>query len=117
MGYILNVVKGIIDDRKMLRMNVKTHKLGRKLGIDHILLDMRKCVNRNNSIQQFDFSFWDMAHDSRINQDAVIAILVGRDDHSHDFAELMEQKAGRNVKLFHNYNEAIEYLQISQPVV
>ena len=76
-------------------------------------MDLRGCRNADTVANNLTFAINDMpAHAS--NRHARVALLVDRDDHSHDFIEAACQCAGLDVVLFNDRAAAEQHLQ-SEP--
>lgn len=61
-------------------------------------------------MNNYEFANQDMQGNPKIDHHVHMALLVGPDDHSHDFYILAAQNAGINVRRFQDREEAIRYL-------
>lgn len=93
-----------------MELNIKTHALGKKLGINRYLVDVTEARNVDNTFDKYNFAYKDMKDMPEINRQARVALLVSPGDHSHDFIETVSRNTGLDVTLFTDRQMAIEYL-------
>ena len=108
--YIILEVQGDIDRSAAMEFNLAAHTLGRKLGIDRILLDMTASRNVESVTSAYKFAYEDMSDPPGIDRNARVAVLVSPEDHSHDFLMTVVRNSGLNATLFHDRQAAIEHL-------
>jgi hypothetical protein len=109
-SHIVLKIKGNINRRTALQLNLEAHALGERLGIDHYLVDLTEARNTDTVIDSYDFAYHDMTGTPGLRPDARVALLVSPDDHSHDFIEVVAQNAGLLVTLFTDYDQAVHHL-------
>ena len=109
-GYVLIKVTGNVTRQEMIACDVEAHALGRKLGIRRYLMDLTDAVNVESVTDNYRFVHIDVDRDD-IDRLARVAMLVAPEDHSHDFIETAGANAGRFVKLFRDWEQAVSYLK------
>jgi hypothetical protein len=107
--YIIVKVVGTISRQLALAYNLEAHALGKELDISKFLLDFRECKNTDTVLRNYKYVYEDMQNPG-INQSARTAMLVGPDDHSHDFIEALFRDAGADFTMFHDLNLALRHL-------
>lgn len=108
--YIILKVIGNIDRQTGMVYNLEAHKIGKLHGINRYLSDFTECRNTDSVINNYSFAYDDMNTNEEIDVTAVVAVVVSKDDHSHDFIETVTQNSGLNLTLFHSKQAAIDYL-------
>jgi hypothetical protein len=108
--YILIEVEGDMTRAVGKEVIDKAHRLARELGIEKFFMDLTKAVNRDTSIEQFQFANSDMRESKEFNRFAKCAGLVAAHDHSHDFVETVIRNIGINFRLFRNRQQAMEFI-------
>lgn len=78
-------------------------------GVLRYLVDVRGVRNVASPLDQYSFAYEDMAS-LGLDRRARIAVLVGQDDHSHDFIETVFRNAGRTCQLFVDEDDASNWL-------
>lgn len=109
--YITLTVNGDINKQLAMQMNLEAHRLGKKLGINKYLVDLRESRNIDNTLEQYNFAYGDMSKEENIDRTARVATLVSPNDHSHDFIEIVARNSGLNVTIFRNIEEAKKHLE------
>ncbi len=112
--YLTLFYTGKVNREIIFDNTIKAHKFGRKNGIKKYLTDLAKAINTDNINNNIDFFEIDMKKSAFIDKEAIVAVLVAPDDHSHDFIEAVSSKNGYNVKLFRDREKAVKYLQESK---
>jgi hypothetical protein len=107
--YILLKVVGSISRQLSLQYNLEAHQLGRELGIDRFFLDFSECHNTDTVLRNYKYVYDDMKNPA-INQEAHTVMIVGPNDHSHDFIESLFKDAGVDFTLFHERDLALWHL-------
>jgi hypothetical protein len=107
--YIIQKVVGDINSGLALKYNHESHALGRKLGIRRYLVDLTESRNTESVLGNYEFAY-DKMPASGVDLDAIVALLVDPNDHSHDFVETVSRNAGLNVSLFRYRDAAIQHL-------
>lgn len=100
--YIILTVSGETNRKIAMQHNREAHALGRKLGINRYLVDVREARNTDSIVENYDFAYKDMSETENIDRLARVAILSSPGDHSHDFIETVTRNSGLNVKLFND---------------
>jgi hypothetical protein len=108
--YILIEIEGDMTRALGKEVMVEAHRLAREFGIEKFFMDLTKAVNRDTTIEQFQFANSDMRESKELNRFAKCAGLVAAHDHSHDFVETVIRNIGFNFRLFRNRQQAIEFL-------
>lgn len=108
--YIIIRVTGVINRLIAMEQNLEAHALGKSLGINRYLVDVREATNTDQSVNGYEFAHVDMRKAEGIDRSAVVAMLVDPNDHSHDFVETVSRNAGLKVTLFTDLDEARQYL-------
>jgi hypothetical protein len=113
--YIKVVVKGAIDRKTGAEMVSHVHTLGRENGIDKFLLDLTESLNDDSIFDQYQFAYVDAPAADGFNRFAKVAVLIAPNDHSHDFIETAMRNTGFNIRLFHNQEQAMAFLELGEP--
>jgi hypothetical protein len=109
-NYILIEVEGEMTRAVGTEVIVEAHRQARALGIKKFFMDLTKAVNRDTSIEQFQFANNDIRESKEFNRFARCAGLVAPHDHSHDFVETVIRNIGINFRLFRNRQQALDYI-------
>lgn len=108
--YIICRVTQSITVELAREFTIALDQLSRSQRIKRFLVDVRGAPNVASVFQNFDFANKDMA-DLGLQRDVRSAILVGANDHSHDFVETVTQNAGYGVLVFDDEAAAIAWLE------
>ena len=108
--FIAIKIKGDIDRRSAMKMNLEAHALGKKLNIRRYLVDATESRNTDSVANNYDFAYTDMKQTGELDRSAIVANLVSPNDHSHDFVETVSRNAGLNMRLFTAPKEAMQFL-------
>ena len=108
--YIVLKAVGEITRERAMRNNIEAHKMGKKMGIKRYLVDMEEAQNVDSISDQYEFANRDIPLSPEIDKTAIVAVLVSKNDHSHDFIETVSVNAGLNVKLFTDRNKALKFI-------
>jgi hypothetical protein len=108
--YIVTKYEGEINSELILQRTIEAHALGDKLGITRHLMDVTEATNREPVANTYNFAYKDVRSTPGINIKVKVAVLVRPGDHSHDFAELVTNNAGQNIKIFTDREAAVEHL-------
>lgn len=109
--YLILKISGEINRKTAMEYNIESHKKGKELGIKKYLCDLIDAKNIETNIDNYVFAYKDMQNPMAVDTTACVAMVVDPEDHSHDFVETVSRNAGLNVKLFRDYNKAVEYLK------
>lgn len=101
-SFILIKVRGGVTRDSALIYTLEAHTPGKKTGIKHYLLDLRKTRNIETAFDNYDWAYKD-TNNPEIAKTACLAMIVRSKDHSHDFIETFSRNAGNNVTLFRNF--------------
>lgn len=112
MTYIVQCMQGEFTAKAAMAVAEESHEKGRSLGINHYLVDARGARNVDSTIKNYEFAYTEV-DPAKIDRTAVVALLVGADDTSHDFVETVLRNAGYNVTLFRNLRQAERHLRKS----
>lgn len=108
--YIILTVEGDMTRELAMQYNREAHALGEQHGIHRYLTDVTAARNVESPLEKYKFAYKDMQQEAGIDRQARVALLVGADDHSHDFVETVSRNSGLDVTLFRDRQAAIEHL-------
>lgn len=108
--YIIQTVTGDLTGKLALEYNLKTHALGRELGINRYLVDVTDARNVDSPPADYSFAHFSMRDNPGIDQTARVATLVRPGDRSHNFIETVSRNSGLDVTIFTDRHEAIHHL-------
>lgn len=108
--YILIKVIGLVNRINAMKYTIESHKLGADKGILHFLVDLVDARNEESIAENYDFAYTDLREQPVINRKAKVAMLVEKNDHSHDFMETLSVNSGHNVRLFRDEKSALSFL-------
>jgi hypothetical protein len=108
--YIVVKPLGSYTCSRSLEDTLAAHALGAKLGIHRYLMDLRECRNTDSIVANYEFAKKNVKETPGFNKQAIVALLVSPDDHSHDFVETVSRNAGLPVRIFRERKSAEEYL-------
>ena len=109
--YIILKIQGEINRQSAMKQNLEAHTLGGKLGINRYLVDVKESRNTDSVMESYDFAYEDMKNTEGIDLYARVAFLVSPGDHSHDFIETVTTNSGLNVKIFTDFDLAMQFLE------
>lgn len=109
-NYIILLMIGNITRKNALKANIHAHSFGKKFNINKFFVDLRNCRNVDSISENYKFAYEDMQKTPQIDKSVAVAILVSPDDDSHDFFETLAINSGINARLFHDKNEALDFL-------
>jgi hypothetical protein len=112
--FVIQKMWGPITIAKALASATESHALGKKLGINHYLVDAVEAQNVENPVANYEFANHQI-DPSKINRNACVALLVHPDDKSHDFVQTVLRNAGHWVTLFRDRKAALAHLRFHQP--
>lgn len=110
-SYIIMNVTGSLTSKSAMLQNLAAHKLGREKGIIKFLVNAVEAVNIESPFDSYSFANKDMKSDDGLLPNAIVAILVAKEDHSHDFFETAAINAGFDIKIFRDRQAAEKYLK------
>lgn len=108
--YIILKVVGDINRGIAMKQNVEAHALGKKLGINRYLVDVRESRNTDSVMENYNFAYKDMKEAEGIDVLARVATIVSHGDTSHNFVETVARNSGLHVKIFTDPELAKKYL-------
>ena len=108
--YIIQIVTGDMTGELGLEYNLKSHALGRELGINHYLVDVTESRNVDSPPADYNFARFKMKDNPGIDQNARVAILIKPGDRSHNFIETVSRNSGLDVTIFTDRFQAIRHL-------
>ena len=108
--YIIQFVTGDLTGEMALEYNLKTHALGRELGINRYLVDVTKSRNVDPAPNDYNFAHTKMKSNPSIDPSARVATLITPGDRSHNFIETVSRQSGLDVTIFTDRFKAIEHL-------
>lgn len=108
--FIILTIKGNMTRRNVLRVNLETHALGRRLNIRRYLMDVIEARNTDHLTESYEFAYGDMQKAPGIDRNARVAILTHPEDDSHDFVETVCRNAGLDVRKFTDPDQARQFL-------
>jgi hypothetical protein len=107
--YIILKVYADFNGIDMSKYIKELHAVGKELGINRYLGDVREARNLDTVADNYEFAYTGIK-EGGIDLFAKVAILASPGDHSHDFVETVLVNAGQKVMLFYSLDEALEYL-------
>jgi hypothetical protein len=107
--YIICKVIGAMTAEIAKEFSKEIDSLSRAKNIKRFLNDMREAPNRSSAVQNYKYTYKDMS-DLGFQRDVHSAILADPADTSHDFIETLAKNAGYNVRVFHDEDAAIAWL-------
>ena len=107
--YIICRVNGKITRDVARQFTGELDRLSRSHKIKRFLTDVRDAQNALSTFEKYDFAYKDMA-EMDLQRDVRSAVLVGETDKTHDFVATVTQNAGYGVRIFHDEDTAIEWL-------
>jgi hypothetical protein len=110
--YIIIKVSGEMNGQIAMKYTEESHELAAVKGLDKFLVDLTDATNTLRVIENYEFAYDTVSASPKINKLAKVALLVAKDDHSHDFVETVSINAGLLVRLFRNHKAALEYLGV-----
>jgi hypothetical protein len=110
--YIIVKVTGEMDGLAAMQYTEEAHIMAKSNGIDKFLIDLTEARNTLRVIENYEFAYEKVAPNPLINKLAKVALLVSKNDHSHDFIETVSINTGLLVKLFRNHESALNYLDV-----
>jgi len=108
--YIVLIVTGEFNGQEMMQVIMEAHTMGNKMGINNFLVDVRKARNVDSILGNYEFAHTKIQNTEGLNPGAHVAALVSPGDRSHDFIETVLINAGKPIKLFSDFDEAVKYL-------
>lgn len=108
--HIVITIDGTIKNNTSLECAIEAHKLAAEKEITKFLLDLRKAKNQNSLLDKHEFINKDMNNAKEINKDARIAILVNKNDQSHNLFEALFREGGYTIKTFRDLDSTLGYL-------
>ena len=109
--YIITTVEGDLTNAQAIEQNIKAHQLGASMGISRYLVDLTASHYIGTTLDHYEFAYKDMQGSDMINRNARVALLVAKDDYSHDFVETVSRNNGMDVSLFRDRQAAINHLE------
>lgn len=109
--YIVIKVNGLVNRTNAMKYTIESHKLGAEKGIHLFLVDLVNARNEESVAENYDFAYTDLREQPTINRKAKVAMLVEKNDHSHDFMETLSINSGHNVRLFRDEKSALNFLE------
>ena len=108
-NYIICRVTGTMTVRTAKEFAKKMDSLSRAKNIKRFLIDAREAPNISTTYQNYKFAYKDM-NDLNLQRDVRSAILADPADFSHDFPIMAQQNAWFNVRIFHDEDAALAWL-------
>lgn len=103
-------VVGKVNSREMYQHNIEAHQLARSLNLRSFLIDLTESVNVNSAAENYDFVYRQVRNSPEMLHKVCLALLLKKNDHSHDFIETLASNAGEKVKKFYDVEEAVRFL-------
>jgi len=83
--------------------------LMKSTGIKRILNDVRGVSNVMGILDGYEYAYKDVGT-LGLPGDICSAIVADEDDFTHDFQEIVARNAGHSVKVFHSFEQAVDWL-------
>lgn len=112
--YIIITVKGEIDSKLATEYIIASHTMGRERGINKYLIEATEARNAETPADNFEFGDSGMDKIPEMDRFARVAMLVDPEDHSHDFIETVMSNRGYAIRLFHEAQSALDYLDVTK---
>jgi hypothetical protein len=110
-AYIVVKMEGRIENQTSIRITTEAQEMGRQLGINRFLIDLTNSTNTGTPMDNYNYAYNDLKHAPGFDKTSIAAMVVAKEDHSHDFVETVLINTGVIIKLFREKNEAIDYLK------
>ncbi len=107
--YIVCRVTGQVTVEIARAFTKELNRWSRSLDVKRFLTDVRDAPNASSTFENYEFAYKDLA-DLDVQRDSRAAILAAPSDRSHDFVEMVVQDAGFSVRIFHDEDAAIAWL-------
>lgn len=107
--YLVCEVTGLITFDILREFASELNSISRATGVKRLLHDVRYATNVINISQNYKYAYEDM-DGLELQRDVRSAILTDPADRTHDFVETVSQNAGYNVRIFHDEDAAISWL-------
>lgn len=107
--YAICEITGLITQENSLEFTEASNQLLHAANVKRLLTDVRNASNTLNVFGNYSYAYESMAN-LNLRKDIRSAVLVDKDDSSHDFVETVALNAGYNVRIFHDEEAAISWL-------
>ena len=107
--YIICKVNGPVTVEVAQAFGRDMDRLSHAQNIKRFLTDVRGAPNMSTPFQNYGFAYQDMK-DMKFQRDVRSAILADLADTTHDFLETAAYNAGYTVRVFHDEDSAIAWL-------
>lgn len=108
--YIILTICGDLTGERMLENILKSHALGKELGINRYLVDVTRSRNIDPPPENFSFARYQLKHTPGIDLSARIAALMSPGDTSHNAILTVSHVSGIDMTAFTDRHQAIAHL-------
>jgi hypothetical protein len=112
--YAVCEVTGVITEENALEFTEASNQLIHAANVRRLLTDVRNASNKLDVLENYSYAY-DSMGDLNLRKDIRTAILVDKNDRSHDFMETVALNAGYNVRIFRDKEAAISWLNEDMP--
>ncbi|MFO7680269.1 MAG: STAS/SEC14 domain-containing protein [Chloroflexota bacterium] len=113
--YAICEVTGLITRENALEFAEASNQLIHAANVKRLLTDVRNASNALGVLGNYSYAYESMGNLS-LRKDVRSAILVDKDDRSHDFLETVALNAGYTVRIFRDEEAAISWLSEDMPL-
>ncbi len=114
--YAICEVTGLITQENALKFTEASNQFLRAANVKRLLTDVRNASNELGVVQNYSYAYQSM-ESLGLRKDIRAAILVDKDDSSHDFIETVALNAGYNVRIFRDEEAANSWLSEDMPTM
>jgi hypothetical protein len=107
--YIIGKVEGRLNREIAQQLAKEYVKLITSTGIKRILNDVRGVPDAMGILNGYEYAYKDV-NTLGLPRDIRAAIVADEDDFSHDFQEIVARNAGYILKVFHSFEQAVDWL-------
>lgn len=108
--YIICRVSGPLTAQATAAYTKEVDRISRERHIKRFLFDMREAPSMLSILDNYDYANSAMP-EMELQRDVRSAVLAAPTDDSHDFAEVVMQNAGYNMRVFHDESAAVAWLE------
>jgi len=112
--YAICEVTGLITRENSLEFTEAANRLLHAANVHRLLTDVRNASNALGVLGNYSYAY-DSMGSLNLRKDVCSAVLVDKDDRSHDFLETVALNAGYTVRIFRDEEAAISWLNEDTP--
>jgi len=107
--YIIGKVYGPLNREIAKQLANEYAMLIKSTGIKRILNDVRGVSDEMGYVNDYEYTYKDV-NTLGLPRDIRAAIVADKGDLTHDFQEIVARNAGYSLKVFHSFEEAVDWL-------